>query len=85
MSNYNTEDNIIQVIGTLYKDSSRALLLNRHLSNFFRTAVGVSQGSLLSPVLFNIYLENIVQETLNDFQTSISNNIDLPWGTAAEL
>ena len=28
--------------------------------------------SLLSPVLFNIFLENIMQETLQDFSTTIS-------------
>ncbi|KAH3885769.1 hypothetical protein DPMN_009767 [Dreissena polymorpha] len=39
---------------------------------FIRTSACVRQIYLLSPVLFNFFLEKIMQETLRDHQNSIS-------------
>ncbi|KAL8579713.1 hypothetical protein ACOMHN_034789 [Nucella lapillus] len=97
MRNYNIDSNIIDVIKALYDDSKSAVLLNNHIGELFRTTVGVRQGCLLSPVLFNIYLENIMTEALSGFQPSIyingcpisnlrfTDDIDLTAGTEREL
>ena len=42
------------------------------LRGFFKTTVGVRQGYLLLPFLFNLVLEKIMQETLHDHHTLIS-------------
>ena len=65
MRNFNFDNNLIQVMEALYRDSSSAVLLNNNLGDFFKTTVGVRQGCLLSPVLFNIYLEHIMKEALH--------------------
>ena len=52
--------------------SISAVLLNSQLGEFFKTTVGVHQGGLLSLILFNLFLEKIMQETLHDYHTSIS-------------
>ena len=57
---------------SLYSSASRAVLLDNNVSNFFRTTVGVRQGCLLSPILFNLYLENIMRETLHNLKSTIS-------------
>ena len=91
---YNVEEGLVQVIQTLYENSSSAVLLNNQQGEFFQTTVGVRQGCLLSPVLFNIFLEKIMQETLQDHHTSISighfnlrfaDDIDLMGGSNTEL
>ena len=49
----------------LYENYSSAVRSNR-------TTVGVCQGCLLSPILFNLFLEKIMRATLHNHHTSIS-------------
>ena len=46
--------------------------MNSLIREFFKTTVDVCQGCLLSPILFNLFPEKIMQETLHDYHTSIS-------------
>ena len=97
MRDFGIDERLVKVIKALYTNSSSAVLLNNQLGEFFRTTVGVRQGCLISPVLFNLFLERIMQETLQDHQTSISiggrplcnlrfaDDIDLMGGTNGEL
>ena len=64
---------------------------------FFETTVVVCQGCLLSPILFNLPLEKIIQETLHDHHIStpiggrpicnlrFADDIDLMGGSSGEL
>ena len=42
------------------------------MKNYFRTTVGVQQGHLLSPTLFNIFLEEIMTNALKDLEATVS-------------
>ena len=71
--------------------------MNCQLGEFFKTTEGVNQGCLLSPMLFNLFLEKIMQETLHDHHISISvgrrpicnlqfaDNMDLACGSNGKL
>ena len=72
MRQYNFDEDLIQVIESLYKSAKSAVLLGGELGDYFLTTVGVRQGCILSPVLFNIFLENIMQEALINFESTIS-------------
>ena len=60
-----TTEGLVQAIQALYENSSSAVLLNSQLGEFFKTTVSVRQGCILSPILFNLFLESIMQETLH--------------------
>ena len=60
---YNISTNLIQVIKNLYNKATSAVLFS-HIGDWFRTTVGVRQGCLLSPTLFNIFLERIMTRRL---------------------
>ena len=70
MRDYNFDEDLIQVIEALYNNAASAVLLGDTIGYFFRTTVGVRQGCILSPILFNIILENLMQEALIDHSTS---------------
>ena len=72
MRNYNIDEGLIETIETLYSNATSAVLVNNEIGEFFATTVGVRQGCILSPTLFNIYLERIMQETLAKHQSSVS-------------
>ena len=49
-----------------------AIMFSGSTVEWFRTTVGVRQGCLLSPTLFNIFLERIMCEALGDHEGSVS-------------
>ena len=69
---YNFNANLIQVIENLYNKATSAVYLNGDIGDWFRTTVGVRQGCLLSPTLFNIFLERIMTDALEDHQGTVS-------------
>ena len=97
MRSFGIEEGLIQIIQALYNTASSAVLLNSDIGEFFKTTVGVRQGCLLSPVLFNLFLKKIMRETLHNFHSIISiggrtisnlrfaDDIDLMGGSNTEL
>ena len=71
MKKYNISTNLIQVIKNLYNKATTAVL-NSSIGDWFRTTVGVRQGCLLSPTLFNIFLERIITDALEDHEGTVS-------------
>ena len=69
---YNINASIIRAIENLYDKVQSAVLYNGSTGEWFRTTAGVRQGCLLSPTLFNIFLERIMCEALDDLEGSVS-------------
>ena len=72
MRKYNINASIIRAIENLYDKAQSAVLFNGSTGEWFRTTVGVRQGCLLSPTLFNIFLERIMCEAFDDHEGSVS-------------
>ena len=47
-------------------------MMNGSVGEWFRTTVGVRQGCLLSPTLFNIFLERIMSDALEGHHGKVS-------------
>ena len=69
---YNISANLIRVIKNLYNKATSAVLFNNRIGDWFRTTVGVRQGCLLSTTLFNIFLERIMTDALEDHEGTVS-------------
>ena len=72
MRKYNINASIIRAIENLYDKAQSAVLFNGSTGEWFRTTEGVRQGCLLSPTFFNIFLERIMCEALDDHEGSVS-------------
>ena len=71
MKKYNISINLIRVIKILYDKATSAVLFNSSVGDWFPTIVGVRQGCLLSPTLFNIVLERIMTDALEDHEGTV--------------
>ena len=72
MKKYNISANLIRVIENLYDKATSAVFFNGSMGDWFRTTVGVRQGCLLSPTLFNIFPERIMTDALEDHEGTVS-------------
>ena len=73
MKIYNISANPIQVIKHLDDKATSPVLFNSRIENWLRTAAGVRQGCLLSPNLFNAFLERIMTDALEDHEGTVSS------------
>ena len=67
---YNINDNLIRTIECLYNKATSAVYHDNNTGEWFRMTIGVRQGCLLSPTLFNIFLERIMADALEDHEVS---------------
>ena len=72
MKKYNISTNLIQVNENLHSKATSVVLFNSSIGGWFRTTVGVRQGCLLSPTLFNIFLERIMTGALENHEGTVS-------------
>ena len=72
MKKHNISTNLIRVIENLYDKATSPVLFNSSIGDWFRTTVGARQGCLLSPILFNIFLESIMTGALEDHEGTVS-------------
>ena len=72
MKLYNINASLIKVIDSLYSKAISAVYYNGSVGEWFRTTAGVRQGCLLSPTLFNIFLERIMTDALQNHEGSVS-------------
>ena len=56
----------------MYDNAISAVHMNASTGEWVRTTVGVRQGCLLSPTLFNIFLERIMSDALEEHDGKVS-------------
>ena len=72
MRKYNISANLVRTIEQLYDKATSAVQMNGSIGEWFRTTVRVRQGCLLSPTLFNIFLERTMSDALEEHDGKVS-------------
>ena len=66
MRKYNISANQVRNIEQLFDKATKAVQMNGSIGEWFGTTVGVRQGCLLLLTLFNIFLERIMSDALEE-------------------
>ena len=66
MKNLGYPDKIVRILESLYSGTFSTVRVGAGMTEWFETVVGVLQGCILSPLLFNIFLEVIMSRSLQD-------------------
>ena len=72
MRKYNINANLVRAIEHLYDNDISALHVNGSTGEWFRPIVGVRQGCLLRLTLFNIFLQRIMSDALEEHDGKVS-------------
>ena len=72
MRKYNINANLVRTIEQLYDKATSAVQINGSIGEWFRTTVRVRQGYLVSPTLFNIFLEWIMSDAQVEHDRKVS-------------
>ena len=68
----NISANLVCTIEQLYDKDTSPVQMNGSIGECFRATVGVRQGCLLSPTLFNIFFERIMSDALEEHDGKVS-------------
>ena len=72
MQKHNISADPIRINKHLYKKATSAVLYSGNIGDWFRITVGFRQGCLLSLTLFNVFLERIMTDALEDHEGTVS-------------
>ncbi len=59
---YGVGGKLLEGVRSFYENASASVQVNGELSESFNVAVGVRQGCVMSPWLFNIYMDECIRE-----------------------
>ena len=67
LGEYGVKGRLLRAIRSLYKKSEACVRVKDELSDWFPITQGVRQGSVMSPWLFNVFMDKIVIEGIESF------------------
>ncbi len=59
---YGVGGKLLEGVRSFYKNASASVQVKRELSESFKVEVGVKQGCVMPPWLFNIYMDGCIRE-----------------------
>ena len=63
LAEYDVEEWLLNVIRAMYVDSEACVRVDGEMSEWFGIRRGVRQGCVMSPWLFNVFMDNCIRES----------------------
>jgi len=67
-SQYDIPKKLCRLLQALYSKTKAAVRVEGELTDWFDVKTGLRQGCLLSPLLFNVYIDHILRKALNELE-----------------
>lgn len=68
LRHYGLEEEMVAMLQLLYTDTKGQVVMNGTTSESFTITSGVKQGCILSPLLFNVYLDCVVRQCVEELR-----------------
>ena len=68
MRQYGISTKLVRLMKALYHDTQSTVRVEGELTEWFRVNTGIRQGCLMSPMLFNVYIDHVVRKSLTDLE-----------------
>ena len=78
----------VEIIKNLYDKTEFSIIAGGELSYWFPVNIGVRQGCIMSPSLFNIFMEyvmKVVKSLNHDFQLNENMSVDIRYADVTTL
>ena len=87
MKNTGINPNIIKIIQYMYENTECSVLVDGRLTKWLEVTVGVRQGCILSPSLFNFFLEFVMDDlkSLQEFHLTLNLSTDVRYADDTTL
>lgn len=72
LRNYGIPEKLVVLLEDMYRKSVSAVRVDGELTDWFKVTVGVRQGCNLSPYLFNLLLEAMMQEAMKSVDAGVN-------------
>ena len=80
MEQYGVSKKLCNIIRSFYQGTKAAVRVEGELTEWFEIVNGLRQGCLLSPILFNIYIDYVLKIALNGLNGGIFVEFSMPDG-----
>ena len=80
MFEYNVSKKLCNIIRALYTGTKAAVRIEGELTEWFKIVNGLRQGCLLSPMLFNVYIDHVVRLSTAGMDAGITIKYNMPDG-----
>ena len=73
-------DKLCKLLQVIYKQTQAAVRVEGDLTDWFDVKIGLKQGCLLSPMLFNVFIDRVLRRALQGIEHGIKIEYRLPDG-----
>ncbi len=65
---YHVDEKLCRLLQALYKDTKSAVRVEGDLTDWFNVNTGLRQGCLMSPLLFNVYIDHVLRRAIKEVE-----------------
>ena len=83
LAQYGVSEKLCNIIRALYTETKAAVRVEGELTDWFDIVNGLRQGCLLSPILFNVYIDHVLKIALKGYEGNVRIEFRMPDGRRA--